>query len=57
VTGETKISPSSGPGIGTAPPKTEMSGENGSATRNRSPTTTLVIPVLPPSATPEPLSM
>jgi hypothetical protein len=34
-----------------------INGENGRASRNRSPTTTLVMPVLPPSATPDPLSM
>ena len=46
-----------GPGVGTEPPKTEIRGENGSASRKRSPTKTLVRPVRPPSATPEPLSM
>jgi hypothetical protein len=41
VTGETIISPPSGPGIGTAPLITEIRGANGSASRKRSPTTPL----------------
>jgi hypothetical protein len=59
VTGETNrgSSPPVGSGIGSEPPKTEINGENGRASRKRSPTTTLVMPVLPPSATPDPLSM
>src|SRR5215213_2279047 len=58
VTGETnRESPPAGFGIGSEPPKTEIKGEKGSASRKRIPTTTLVRPVRPPSATPDPLSM
>src|ERR687889_94104 len=46
VTGETRMScPPSGFGIGTEPPITAIKGENGSASRKSSPTTTLVRPV------------